>query len=122
MTNYAWIITEDSLYEALKRDELDNSEPISANEAGTTGPRNAPVTLTNALGDPMSDIYRNAYEFRMYDDDGILYYVGRLAVESPKGTEPDEEALYAPLSSFGGPNAGAVRITYQNHPEWEMEY
>lgn len=121
-TKYAWIITTDHLYEELKRDELDNSEPITSDEAGRSGPRNAPAILTNGLGDPMSDIYRNAYEFHMYDDDGELYYTGRLATNTPKGIEPDEDALYAPLSNFGGPNAGATLIKYTNHPNWDMEY
>ena len=118
-TKHAWIITEDSLYESLKSDETDNSVPTFTNEAGTSGPHNAPVTLLNGLGDPMSDIYRASYEFRMYDDDGELYYIGRLASID---AEPDNDALMAPLYDFGGPNAGAVLIKYRNHPKWTIEY
>ena len=110
-TNFAWIITKDHLHEEYNE--------LISDEAGTTGPSEAPVDLTNALGDPMSDIYRTAYEFRMWDDDGELYYTGRLATLAD---EPDDEAQMAPLDDFGGPNAGAVVIKYTNHPAWTMEY
>lgn len=110
---HAWVITEDHLYKSVY---TDNSFD---NEAGTAGPYYSPAILTNGLNDPMSDIYANAYEFRMYDDDGELYYTGLLATLED---EPDTDALMAPLYDFGGPNAGATRIKYTNHPEWTIEY
>jgi hypothetical protein len=110
---YAWIITEDNLY---------HPEHSISDEAGKSGPRGADATLINGLGDPMSDIYRKAYEFRMYDDDGILYYTGRLAVKGLKTEDPGEYVLMAPLYDFAGPSAGATLIKYTNHPEWDIEY
>lgn len=50
------------------------------------------------------------HRFRMYDDDGELYYEGLAARVS-----------FAPLDDFGTPNAGCTRIDYFN-PEtqtWE---
>lgn len=107
---YAWIITEDNLY---------HPEHSISDESGKSGPRDADATLINGLGDPMSDIYRKAYEFRMYDDDGILYYTGRLATDSDN---PSEWQLMAPLYEFAGPSAGATLIKYTNRPEWTIEY
>lgn len=108
---YAWIITEDNLY---------HPEHSISDESGKSGPSNASAGLINGLNDPMSDIYRNAYEFRMYDDDGILYYTGRLFIT--RDAIPGEWQLMAPLYEFGGPNAGATLIKYTNHPEWTIEY
>jgi hypothetical protein len=40
------------------------------------------------------------FEFRMYDDDGLLYYSGKSS----------EYATFDPLDDYGAPNAGC----YQN--------
>lgn len=54
----------------------------------------------------------------MYDDDDNLYYSGRIVIDG----EPDYYELVAPLRDFGTPNAGAVRVDYKNHPEWNEEW
>jgi hypothetical protein len=110
-TDFAWMITVDHLYKS--------APDTFSDETGVTGPSEAPDDLIDAL--EMDNQPKNAmtYTFRMYDDDGELYYTGRLITFSP---DPSEEALYAPLADFGGPNAGATLIKYTNHPEWTMEY
>lgn len=114
---HGWIITEDSLYE--------DGAPFS-DETGTAGPSELAdpewSDLEDALtrkreGKPIEDDWQSAY-FSMYDDDGELYYRGHLVW--PANEEPDEDTLIAPLDNFGTPNAGAVRITYRGHKEWEI--
>lgn len=46
--------------------------------------------------------------FRMYDDDGELYYSGRIIIAD----YADGEAAFAPLDDFGTPNAGCTEIRY----------
>lgn len=61
--------------------------------------------------------YQNKYDkdlvirFRMYDDDGILYYEGRA----------DEDTSFEPLDDFGMPNAGCTYIKYWNDDEQKWE-
>ena len=48
------------------------------------------------------------HEFRIYDDDGELYYEGKSSSKS-----------FDPLDDFGTPNAGATSIAYRNKSgEW----
>jgi hypothetical protein len=53
--------------------------------------------------------------FRMFDDDGVLYYEGYFV-----GDHCTEDA-FQPLDHFGTPNAGCTRIDYWNDFEkiWE---
>jgi hypothetical protein len=46
--------------------------------------------------------------FAMYDDDGELYYRGRIWTAAEPGTEAD----FGPLDDFGTPNAGCTEIRY----------
>ncbi len=98
---YGWIITRDHLAETSTSDS----------EVGTVGPADIPERMEAELK------AGKGLTFRMYDDDGVLYYTGR-AVWSPNS----ERALYGPLHDFGGPNAGAVVIKWHAHPEWTHEY
>lgn len=93
---YAWTIDTDHLYDPM--DDMPD-------EAGTTGPRAATSADLARLADG------EGWVFRMYDDDGILYYSGRLVV-SGDTTREDEEAMFGPLQDFGTPNAGAVTIRW----------
>lgn len=86
---YAWRIDKDHLYT-----EEDSFTP---NEAGIQGPRDASEELLSALASGQG------MTFKMYDDDDILYYTGRI-VGDYEGDEP--------LSDFGMPNAGCVKIIY----------
>lgn len=47
--------------------------------------------------------------FRLYDDDGNLYYEGRS----------DDSSSFDPLDDYGMPNAGAVDIRYLENGKWE---
>lgn len=49
-------------------------------------------------------------KFRMYDDDGELYYEGY-------SNDSDSEKAFEPLDHFGMPNAGCTEIRY-----WEQRY
>jgi hypothetical protein len=104
---YAWVIT---------KDHLDNSSTESlTGDVGIIGPM-------DAFLDSKTDITKHpdAKKFRMYDDDGELYYTGYIVVEGEPATEFGEEC-FNPLNDFGTPNAGAVRIAYLNPTtgKWE---
>lgn len=83
-----WIIDKDHTV-----DEADKNAkaPSNANAVGMMGP-------STYKGDGSDCIHR----FRMYDDDGELYYEGR-------SNEPE---CFEPLWNFGTPNAGATEIKY----------
>jgi hypothetical protein len=100
VSTYAWIITKDHLAEPGDTDT----------DVGTTGPSDAPDDLIALLSDG------KGHTFRMYDDDGELYYTGRLVA---RDDEMGEDECYGPLGDFGMPNAGAVTITYAGHKEWD---
>lgn len=68
-------------------------------------------------GAPLADGWER-HVFHMYDDDGHLYYTGRAVFPCEAPAFSDEPTL-APLYDFGAPSAGAVRITWQGHPDWE---
>lgn len=48
--------------------------------------------------------------FRMYDDDGELYYSGRIV---------GEYIGFEPLDDYGTPNAGATEIRYLVDGTWQ---
>ena len=98
----------------------DNLAP--ANETGrkwTCGPSNISDRQAAMLtaGAPLVDSYER-HVFRMYDDDGNLYYTGR-AVFPAESQAFSDKPLVAPLYQFGAPDAGATLITWQGHPDWE---
>jgi len=99
---YAWIIDTNHL---SVPGDLDSEE-------GTVGPRDAPAHLVAMLEDPA-----NGATFSMSDDDGELYYTGRLVSDEPLTgpncmVEGDE-----PLADYGTPNAGATEIRWTAYPE-----
>lgn len=100
---YGWIITKDYLNEKWKADFPDDSSAV-----GTAGPRNINDEVLARLRKGEGQL------FKMYDDDGELYYTGRFI-----GEEGSEEAM-GPLDDFGTPDSGAVRIDYrQANGKWE---
>lgn len=98
---YAWIITTDHLFS-------DEGLPALQDEAGTTGPRDAPAGLLARLAGG------EGRTFRMYDDDGELYYTGRILTGDVPGSEDD----FGPLADFGTPNAGCTEIRYRAGGRW----
>lgn len=127
---YAWIIDCDHLYDP-------ENASFTTDEAGTVGPIGAHLGERNASrlrsleGEDLDNAvelakielsrnYPNHHQFRMYDDDGELYYTGTLYWSGPADEEPEEQWLYGPLNDFGTPNAGAVRISYTGKPEWDI--
>ena len=119
MAHYAWIITED-----LLADE-DEPEGTYLNASGVAGPSDATEEQIEKA--------KKGFLFRMFDDDGNVYYKGRLyiepgnmggnpeAVSYPEFNRPvcrwavDEEAGFGPLNDFGMPNAGATEIQYRSN-------
>jgi hypothetical protein len=95
----------------ITRDHIaDTSEPegTNLNAVGVLGPR----TITDAEEAALKA--NGGTAFRMYDDDGELYYAGRYL------GDPNSEEAFEPLECFGTPNAGAVRIDYrQPSGKWE---
>lgn len=105
MANYAWIIDRDHL--SGPGGEFANP---ADDEAGVTGPSDAPERLLERL----QLRSKPGQTFRLYDDDGILYYTGRVLFAEPGVTieTADERAAFGPLWDFGTPNAGAVELRY----------
>jgi hypothetical protein len=97
--NYRWKITVDHI--------ADTSEPegTNLNAVGMEGPWNLDTTI------PLTQ------KFKIYDDDGELYYEG----EYGENDNAHSDDVFGPLNDFGDPNAGATEIHYQNeNGEWEM--
>jgi hypothetical protein len=89
--SYAWIIDKDM---------------IQTNAKGTIGPIGAEDRHVANLA------RRRGVEFRLYDDDGDLCYVGRI-VGNYDGFEP--------LDDFGEGYAGCTMIKYRNERgAWEI--
>lgn len=56
-------------------------------------------------------------EFKLYDDDGELYYTGKMMCAD--GSDPMESGdLFAPLDDYGMPNAGCTELRVWNGGEW----
>jgi hypothetical protein len=56
-----------------------------------------------------------AVPFRLYDDDGELYFTGLIARASLDG---DESAAFGPLN-FGAADAGCTRMDFFEHGGWK---
>ncbi len=96
MSSYAWVITKDHLYDP---------EDGLPSRVGTQGPSDATEQqLAKAA---------QGRKWRVLDDDGIVYYEGRIWTE-----EPGSELDFGPLWDFGAPDAGAVIIQYRQGGKW----
>ena len=104
MSSYGWVID---------RDHLAEQYPDGSNEVGLIGPRDAKGSDKAEL----TAAYAHKHQFRMYDDDGELYYTGTLFWDGEDF--PDEEQAYGPLGDYGMPGAGAVLIKYTGRPAWD---
>lgn len=72
--------------------------------ASVVGPHNATMTSEQIATHP------DRVAFRMYDDDGELYYRGFLVGDD----------LHAPLDDYGMPNAGCTSIKVLEKGKWEQ--
>jgi hypothetical protein len=98
-STYAWRIDKDFIPDG------DASEGTNFNAKGVTGPRDASDDLIALLDKGHGD------RFRMYDDDGGLYYGGRIVGEYDG---------FEPLDDFGMPNAGATEIKVRMGDKWVL--
>ena len=98
----SWIITKDHV-----ADEGANPG-TNSNAVGMEGPglsKGWTVELEKKAG-------REPKAFRVYDDDGTLYYEGFATLR-------DDETGFEPLDDFGAPNAGCTYIEYLIKGKWE---
>lgn len=79
--------------------EYSMCEKNIATDIEVIGPRNCKFTVEEL---------KKGHPFKMYDDDGILYYSGYLI-----GDKTCDDG-FIPLDCYGTPNAGAVSIHYIN--------
>lgn len=118
MSNYAWVIDKDYLPdESLPEGSYGNAKSV-------IGPRDAPQELIGRLATG------DGYRFRMFDDDGELYYAGRLVLQPD--IDPGNvyhtyhdmhgwacaslpEEAFGPLWDFGQGNAGCTSIHYRDN-------
>lgn len=107
MKHTVWTITRDH--------NADEDAPMGsfANAETLCGPRDAAKHFAHdwnngsagsAMLHTMIATHLQAKEFQIYDDDGELYYEGRILI----GDEPGAE--FIPLDNFATPNAGATEI------------
>jgi hypothetical protein len=98
-STYGWIITRDFLAEG-------DADTLNINgDVGITGPRDISPSMTLRLH------HGHGRKFRMYDEDGELYYEGRILGDL-RESEGD------PLTDFGAPNAGCTRYAEWQDGEW----
>jgi hypothetical protein len=95
---YGWVIDKDHISQDLG---IVDFKP--RNDTNLMGPRNISPEARIALKDGEGE------KFRMLDDDGEVYYEGRIVGGDYMGFEP--------LDDFGMPNAGCTEIQYQSDPE-----
>lgn len=97
---YVWLVDHD---------HLDNKDVSIA------GPGTSVHYVEGESRESLAEKIKNhpeAKQFRMYDDDGELYYSGYYV-------GPGEEE-FAPLDDFGTPNAGCTEIHYLEDGEWKQ--
>ena len=124
-SDYAWNIVVDHLFNEAG-DPSGAFKGIVEDESGTYGPSLAPNDLVDALDRRSTEEGRKRLEangirtagFKMYDDDGELYYTGVLAYRVD--VEGEEQVVTGPLADFGMPNAGCTTIEYPGHSEWAV--
>lgn len=112
MAAYAWVITKDHIAD-------ENAKCPSNNHAvGMIGPRHSDFWRDVKDEECAAKVRNHKWKrkFKMYDDDGELYYEGYFV----DGNDEDATGL-EPLDDFGTPNAGAVEIHYvdQDTGKWE---
>jgi len=94
MMAYGWIIT------------VDRIEPGEDSSVGVIGPAGCVFTDVQIKADGIP--------FRMFDDDGELYYVGQIILDESDGTG------FEPIDDYGKPNAGCTMIQYRTTPKGKI--
>lgn len=115
--SYAWVIDRDHLTEHHHRVQARHNGQAAdtPSGAGITGPNMAPDWMLDVLnGAAFLDRSYHVYPYQMADDDGVVYYSGRMVTDEGK----TEAACSGPLRDFGA-HAGAVTIRYTGHPEMD---
>lgn len=108
MPGYAWRIDKDHLFGPGGEYAADDASAV-----GIIGPSDAVTTDDDQVDE---SVYPYRHQFRMYDDDGELYYTGTLYWEG--NAEPEEHQVYGPLGDYGG-GSGCVLVKYHGKPEWD---
>jgi len=90
--SYGWIIDQDFID--------DNRD-----DAGTTGPSG----ISKALEDDLAA--GKGEKFRLFDDDDVLYYEGRLV---------GDYVGFEPMDDYGTPNAGCTITKVLQGGEWVL--
>lgn len=99
-----WTITRDCIADPSY------PAPSNSNAVGMVGPRNATLTSAQIKKHP------DRIAFKLYDDDGTLYYEGFLILNP----DDDGERIFAPLDDFGMPNAGCTEMKIlSSSGKWE---
>lgn len=121
---YAWIIDQDHL-SGPGGEFYDPSEPDD-NCIGVTGPRDADISDDENVDyesakAALARNYEHHHQFRMYDDDKILYVTGTLYWNGDPDSPDDDEDdyVYGPLRDYGHGGLGCVLIQYTGRPEWD---
>jgi len=100
---YAWVITQD-LDNPYDEDPQQMGLPA---RIGVAGPSSATAE------DIVRALNTGAF-FRLLDDDGNPYYLGRCW--STEG--PDSQDMFGPLDDYGRADVGATTIQYRQHGRW----
>lgn len=103
---YAWVIFKSWIDGKLDTTTNRNSgfvHPVQVDIGGPSNASQAMFELVNTRGKL----------FRIYDDDGVLYYEGRVYYA------PDCNEDYGnPLEDWGTPGAGATSLRYYEDGKW----
>lgn len=123
---YAWIIDQDHL--TGPGGQFYDPEDPDDDCVGLIGPHGARVSETALPFYEMAKTelctnYQHRHQFRMYDDDGILYVTGTLFwngdEDDPDTAGDSDEVCYAPLRDYGEGGLGCVVVKYTGRPEWD---
>jgi len=99
--NYAWQITHD---------HIENGKAVGVQGPHTIDRLQLAMVEELAKDPEMCDALDTSHRFRLYDDDGVLYFEGVL-------TGSDLQ-LFEPLDDFGMPGAGCTRIDIHTYKGW----
>ena len=98
---YVWLID---------RDHLDKKDMVSI------GPSQSAFYVDGESQEKLIERIKTnpkVKQFRLFDDDGILYYSGYYV-------GLDGEFEFAPLDDFGMPHSGCTEIHYLEDGEWKQ--